>query len=324
MLTLYSLEAHKIRAIASPPLDEAFPERAVWIDLEHPSRQEEVAVEKRLGINVPTREDMRSIEESSRLYVEDGALVMTLPVLHRAASDDQELSTVTFIYTPMCLVTLRYSNPSPIGYFAQSLQRPEAPCQTAEDILVGLLEKIAERMAEIMEGATEEIEKLSHEIFRKNGESGAASGTDFRSVIRKIGHSNDLATEAKASGLCFSRLLSFYAAHAKPGKSAAIRLHSVERDIASISEHTTFVSAKVSFLLDATLGLINHEQNNIIKIFSVAAVAFMPPTLIASIYGMNFKQMPELGWAFGYPLALAMMIVFALIPLWYFRRKKWL
>lgn len=283
-----------------------------------------MAVERYLGINVPTAEDMRSIEESSRLYAEDHAIIMTLPVLHRAASEDQELAAVTFIATPKCLITLRYANPSPIGLFAQSLERHAQTSLSPEDILIDLLEKIAERMAEIMETATEDLEKLSHDIFRKNGETGAASGTDFRSVIRKIGHINDLATEAKASSLSFTRLLPFYAAHAKPEKNPANRLLALERDIASISEHATFVSAKVSFLLDATLGLINHEQNSIIKIFSVAAVAFMPPTLIASIYGMNFKQMPELGWPFGYPLAIGMMVFLALIPLWYFRRKKWL
>lgn len=324
MLTLYCLETHKVRAISHNVSAKGFPEHAVWIDLENPTREEESAVESFIGIDAPTNEDIRSIEESSRLYVEDHALVMTLAMLHRAASEEHELTTLTFIATPKCLVTLRYANPSPIGQFAQNLDRQTYTTITPEDILIGLLEKIMERMAEVMENATEDLKRMSYEIFRKNGESSSASGTDFRNVISKIGQINDLVTAAKASSLSFARLLPFYATHAKPGKAPMGRLQVLERDLTSISEHATFISTKVSFLLDATLGLINHEQNNIIKIFSVAAVVFMPPTLIASLYGMNFHFMPELSWSFGYPLAIMLMIICALIPLWYFRRKKWL
>lgn len=300
---------------------KVLPDNTVWIDLFLPTKSDEQIVERLLSIEVPTREEMQEIEASSRLYVDEGALVMTMPILNKVSTSEPEAVAVTFILAGDRLVTVRNADPAPFGIFIQRSHRQPSLVATGEQALMGLLEQAADGLADILEGAAAELEGLSREIFRSNGSNG---GTNFNEALRSIGHVGELAAKAKESLLNFTRLLLFFASQTGLKKDAKIRLKTLMRDASSIDEHATFLSAKVSFLLDATLGLINIEQNKIIKIFSVAAVAFLPPTLIASIYGMNFESMPELKWEGGYLLAIGLMIVSSIVPFWYFRRKKWL
>ncbi len=293
--------------------------RPIWIDLMEPSPEEELQVEAALGIDVPTLAEMQEIEASSRLYEEDGALFMTVSVLHKATTDAPESSAVTFILARDTLVTLRYADPLPFRNMTRKIERgPGLGGGSAEAILMGLLEQIVDRLADIMETCVADLETISREVFGEDG------GRDHKLVLRRVGRVGDLATKAKESLLSLNRMVLFLTAQAQVGKETRARLKTLSRDVLSITEHATFVASKVTFLLDATLGLINIEQNNIIKIFSVAAVAFLPPTLIASIYGMNFRALPELEWAFGYPLALGLMVLSAVLPFLYFKRKGWL
>ncbi len=183
---------------------------------------------------------------------------------------------------------------------------------------MGLLEQIVDRLADIMEACVADLETISRQVFGENG------SRDHKEVLRRVGRVGDLATKAKDSLLSLNRMVLFLTSQTRVGKETRTRLKTLSRDVQSITEHATYVASKVTFLLDATLGLINLEQNNIIKIFSVAAVAFLPPTLIASIYGMNFSVLPELEWPFGYPLALGLMVLSAVLPFLYFKRKGWL
>lgn len=293
--------------------------RPIWIDLMEPSPEEELQVEASLGIDVPTLAEMQEIEASSRLYEEDGALFMTVSILHKATTDAPESSAVTFILARDTLVTLRYADPLPFRNLTRKIERsPGLGGGSAEAILMGLLEQIVDRLADIMETCVADLETISREVFGDEG------GRDHKLVLRRVGRVGDLATKAKESLLSLNRMVLFLTAQAQVGKETRARLKTLSRDVLSITEHATFVASKVTFLLDATLGLINIEQNNIIKIFSVAAVAFLPPTLIASIYGMNFRSLPELEWAFGYPLALGLMVLSAVLPFLYFKRKGWL
>ncbi|MDD5586023.1 MAG: magnesium transporter CorA family protein [Alphaproteobacteria bacterium] len=322
MLTLYHFDQGKLVQTVAGDALSVLPYNTVWLDLLHPTREEEQIVERLLSIAVPTREEMQEIEVSSRLYVDKAGVVMTLPILNKSATDEPESSAVTFILTANRLVTLRYADPAPFGLFVQQIERQPALAATGEQAIMGLLEQVADRLADILESATAGLEKLSREIFRNNG---AADGkVDFRDALRRIGVVGDLATKAKDSLLNLNRLTLFLLAQPEIKRDTKIRVETLRRDAHSIDEHATFLSEKVGFILDATLGLINIEQNNIIKIFSVAAVTFLPPTLIASIYGMNFEAMPELKWNLGYPLAVALMVLSAIVPFWYFRRKKWL
>lgn len=294
----------------------------VWVDLLNPSIEELHDIEKRFGIEVPTREEMQEIELSSRLYEEDNALFMTVSVLNRATTDEPKTTAITFILVQKVLITLRYADPVPFKTFIRRVSRSPSLVNSAEAVLFGLLEQIVDRLADIMELAAADLEALSDKVFVNPVEQ--EKDVDHREILRQIGRTGNLSGKAKDSLLNLNRLALFLSTQSRLKKDAKARLKILSRDIISITEHANFIANKVTFLLDATLGMINLEQNNIIKIFSVAAAAFLPPTLIASIYGMNFRVMPELDWHFGYPLAIVLMVLSAVIPLWYFKRKGWL
>ncbi len=297
--------------------------KAVWIDLFDPEPEEERAVEQLLGINVPTREDMDEIEISSRLYLEDGAVIMTAIVPAHAEDDDPQMAPVSFVLTPDRLVTVRYHEPRAFVSFPIRAERTGMEFPDAESLLVALLEAVVDRLADILEHAGRNIDEISRSIFRR--ENGSAR--NFQTILEQIGRKGDLTSNIRDSLLTLERLVGFLS-HAslqrKSAKDVRERMKTLSRDIRSLLDHAGFLSQKITFLLDATLGMINIEQNATIKIFSIAAVIFLPPTLIASTYGMNFKYMPELDWRFGYPFAIGLMIVTAIMPYAYFKRKGWL
>lgn len=306
------------------------PPDTIWIDLLMPSAAEIASIEHAFAIEIPTREEMHEIEASSRLYADHGALFMTTPVLHRAATDVPESGAATFVLLPDRLITLRFVDPLPFAIFSRRAERDPAIAATPQMILLGILEGVADRLADILEVAAADMEQVSRDVFRaparnaKRGREIRRSGTDLQQILFRVARCGDIGTKARDSLLGISRLTLFLSAQAELKKETKLRLKTLTRDIASITDHANFLSGKVNFLLDATLGLINIEQNAIIKIFTVAAVAFLPPTLIASVYGMNFDLMPELTWKFGYPFAIFLMVMSSVLPFWYFRRRGWL
>jgi len=322
MITAY---VRRQNALVPVPLgDEAsLPDEVLWIDLFEPTVAEEKAVESMLSVSVPTREEMQEIEISSRLYQEHGASYMTATVLSRTETETPQSRPVTFILAGHRLVTLRYTDPMPFRAYAAQVQRPGAPCASGEDILAGLLDAIVDRIADILERTQHEMDELSAHIF---GEQQRLREVDLEEVLRKIGLAQGLTTRARESLVSIGRLPSFLArpADGKPEHPPTRAFDTVARDVTSLSDHATFLSNKISFMLDATLGMINIKQTGIIKIFSVAAVVFLPPTLIASIYGMNFAHMPELSWPWGYPVAVGLMVVSAIVPYLYFKLRGWL
>lgn len=302
------------------------PADSIWIDMLRPTRDEERAVEAHLGLEVPTHEDMLEIEASSRVYHEGDALFMTAILLTNTESDVPEATPVSFVLSRDTLVTIRYGEPRPIDTFAARAERVAGIARSGEAVLIGLLETIVDRAADILERLALEIEGLSREVFEHQGRKPSAA-RELRDILRNIGHRGDLNGKARESFLSLRRVLIFLTQGLPPERTARelrVRLKTLTRDLDSLTDHASFLSGKVGFLLDATLGMINIEQNAIIKIFSVAAVMFLPPTLIASIYGMNFDVMPELDWPFGYPLAIGLMIASAVVPYLTFKRRGWL
>jgi len=300
----------------------------VWIDLLNPTREEDLVVEQALGIAVPTREEMAEIEASSRLYQEGGAHYMTALVLFQPDAPNEPLSAtpITFILAGNRLVTVRYAEPRGIKIFLARVQKRDAPCMNGVAVLVGLLEAIIDREADRVEHIQADVDKLSQTIFGVKG--GERTRTlRFDASIRAIGREGELTSRSRESLLTLDRLLT-YLGHVMSergdDKPLRARVKTAHRDVQSLADHIGYLSTKITFLLDATLGMINNEQNTIIKIFSVLAVALMPPTLVGTIYGMNFEHMPELKWMFGYPFALMAMVVSAVIPWLYFKRKGWL
>jgi magnesium transporter len=324
MLLVYVPRDKSLERIVVEPGDTP-PEEAVWIDLITPTVQEDKLVEALLGIAVPTREEMQEIEVSSRLYVENGARYMTATLMCQADTAAPRTTPVTFILSNHRLCTVRYDDPRPFAIVEHKLARSCSPKVSGESVLMDLLDAVVDRSADIQERIGAEVDQISHMIFEPDDEASALSYND---VLKALGRKGDLTSKVRESQVSVGRLLSFLANEAqgmKWPKDPKLHLQSMQRDVISLADHATFLAGKITFLLDAMLGVVNIQQNAIIKIFSIAAVVFMPPTLVASIYGMNFKSgMLELDWEFGYPFALTLMVLAAVVPLGIFRWKKWL
>ncbi|MCC7048677.1 MAG: magnesium transporter CorA family protein [Alphaproteobacteria bacterium] len=338
MITAYALSGGRLERAALGPSGEP-PANAVWLDLLSPTKEEESAVQAFAGLDVPTREEMQEIEVSSRLYREGDAHFMTAPVIHHTDTARPEATPITFILSPNSLVTVRFTSPKSLDFFAARAARQIGWCTGAETILVGLLETIVDRVADVMERVASDLDTLSRKVFYDpaggNGDekSDEQATTDLQAVLRGLGRNGDLTSKTRDTILGLDRMATYLGAAEALGtrKDLKARLKTLSRDLRSLAEHDGFLSSKVNFLLDATLGMISieqnrsmTEQNNIIKIFTVAATALLPPTLVASIYGMNFKWQPELQWDYGYIYALVLMVISAVIPYWYFKRRGWL
>jgi magnesium transporter len=251
---------------------------------------------------------------------------MTASILAQSETENPVATAITFILAGERLITVRYADPKSFVVFALNARHAGAAVGRADLLLVGLLDAIVDRTADVLERTGLELDAVSQIIFKDTGPLPTKS-RDFQDVIRRIGGTGDLASKARESLVSILRLVTFLtqsleAKHAP--REVPARLRMIGRDVHSLTDHSTFVNNKINFLLDATLGMINIEQNSIVKIFSVAAVVFLPPTLIASVYGMNFDFMPELKWMMGYPFALLLMVVSALVPFVYFKRRGWL
>jgi magnesium transporter len=304
-----------------PPI----PTQAVWVDLLEPTVEEEKLVEASFGIEVPTREEMKEIETSNRLYEDNGALYMTMTVAAQLDTDRPVSMAVTFILAGNRLITNRYMDTKPFQQFISYAGKHPASCSNAVTVLAGLMEAFIERIADVLERVGADLDSVSSNIFARNG-NGQPTSRDLRAMIERIGFNGELNSKGRESLVSLGRLLMFVQ-QSVPGISTEQRdrFHSISRDVLSLSDHASFLGSKVSFLLEATLGLINVEQNNIIKIFSVAAVLFLPPTLIASIYGMNYHLLPDLpGKYSNFFFSIGLMVASMGVTYALFKRKGWL
>lgn len=310
---------------------ERLPDNIIWVDLISPGISEDKIVEHLTGIAIPTHDDMAEIEESNRFYTENGAQYLTVPILHMVDQDHRELAPITFIIHRKMLITVRYSDPKSISSYLSRAMKPANGLITAKAnghaVMLGILEATTNRLADILESVSGKIDAASHSIYRRPANVRPMSTADFRHILTQIGAQGSFLSRVRESLAGLGRMLVYLTANLSETtgkKDSRAQIKSLERDVQSLTNYVDFLSNKVTFLLDTIVGLISIEQNAIIKIFSVAAVGFMPPTLVASIYGMNFSFMPELNSPWGYPMALALMVASALIPLYFFRRKGWL
>ncbi len=314
--------------VEQPDLRQPLSPDAVWIDLSSPSAEEEALVEQAIGIGVPTREEMVEIEQSSRLYIEDGARFMTASLLCHASDESPEAAAVTFILARNRLITVRYTEPRAFGAVATHLARTCPPNLTGEMILVEILEAVIDRSADMLEQVGLEVDRLSRRVFdeKTDKKSGNASQR-HRAILSEIGRKERLVSATRESLASLQRLVSFLGADTgglSVTKESKASVKSMSRDVSGLSDYAAFISGKLQFMLDATIGLVGLEQNNIIKIFAVLSVVLMPPTLIASIYGMNFAHMPELQWTYSYPLTVSVMILSGILPYVFFKWRGWL
>jgi magnesium transporter len=306
------------------PESAEIPPQAIWIDLFEPTQAEERSVEQLLSAEVPTREEMAEIEVSSRLYEEDGILYMTASVLHGVADAAPQASPVTFILSKERLVTIRYVEPTSFRNFGHQCEKERVHFPDAESVLVGLLEAIVDRTADVLEQIGPAMDRLSDLVFT-HGSRAPKDDPDFREVMQSIGRSGDLNSKIRECLVSTGRVTNYLASQtsARNHPTLPARMESITGDLRSLTDYSGFVAGKIAFMLDATLGFINIQQNTIIKIVSIVSVVIMPPTMVASIYGMNFQHMPELGWRLGYPMALGFMLASAVIPFLIFKAKRW-
>ena len=307
---------------------ELIPDGATWIDLEEPTREEEALVERCIGLNVPTQEELDEIEPSSRLYERSGVLYMTVSVLCGIADGDPSTTPIGFVLSDNRLVTIRYGTPKPVRAFTEHVRREPELARDSTTVMVRLLDAIIDRLADELEALGTEIEKISSQIFGRKLEDRRIPAARLTALLTRIGRSQTLLAKSRYSAVSTSRMLTFLSGsnrmHDAAQKEVRHHLASLITDTTSLSEHASFLSDNLTFLLDASLGLISIEQNAAMKLFSWAAVVFLPPTLIAGIYGMNFKWFPELGWHYGYLLSLGLMLASAVGPYLYFKKRGWI
>lgn len=314
-------------SIIDPKLDK-IPEGASWIDLEEPTNEEEALVERCITVDVPTQDEMAEIEPSSRLYERNDAQYMTVSVLYGVNDGVPSTTPIGFVLSDNRLVTIRYATPKPVRAFMDHARREPALVRDAPTVLVRLLDAIIDRLADELENAAAEIERISSHIFQREIDDRRIPAARLTALLTRIGRAQTLLTKIRYSAVSTSRMLNFLSGsnrlHDPANEEFRNHVVSLTTDVTSLSEHASFLSDNVTFMLDASLGLISIEQNAAMKLFSWAAIIFLPPTLIAGIFGMNFHHMPELDWVWGYPASLLLMLASAVLPYLYFKRRGWI
>ncbi len=325
MITCFYIDGKNISSV-SINHEEKIPAGTIWVDMVSPSLEEENCIKSQIGVNIPSREEIWKNQVLNRLYREKDVTYMIAAIITKMNSPYPEISPVTFILTKNCLVTIRTILPTSFFNFSQRIVKEAKDFPTANAVLEGLLEEILTRVAHNSEVVTGKIDELSHYIFdwESAGKPGQSQAKEMKSVLRRLGSAADLNSKINESVHSIIRLLNFFAEEPENSREVKTGISALITDANVLIQQTSFLSDKVTFQLDATLGMINVEQNIIIKIFSVVATFFLPPTLVSSIYGMNFHHMPELEWISGYPMAVLIMLLTAILPYLYFRKKGWL
>lgn len=325
MLSAYRLGEKGLEVEPVAAGDE-LPAATAWVDVLQPTFDEDRIAERFLGASIPSREETEEIEFSSRFYAEDGAVFLTVSLLTGIDLGSPKLVPFTVVVAEDKIATIRYDDLRAVRQFVSRASKPGSGCVTTQAIFVGMIEAIVDRTADVLERISKDVDRINQEVFTPQTEA-RQRGRQLRSLIERIGVQGDLAAKARESLASLERLVQYAGlalppAYAKGGSRARLKL--AARDIRSLEDHVTFLSNKINFLLDAILGLISVQQNEVISVLTVAATFFFPPTLIGTVYGMNFDVMPELHWPLGYAFALGLMVVSAVVPYFYFKRRGWL
>lgn len=322
MITAYIQAADCLSPNISPT-DETLAS-AAWIDLLRPTDAEEQRVEKLLCIDVPTRDEMSEVESSSSMYHEGGATFVTLRALSRETGEPPKLTAITLILAQDKLVTVRYADPTSFRNFVAKTVKQGAGNVSGFLALLCFAETLVDRNADLLEETGESLDKISAQIFAQNTSAiEKIAADDLGSLLKQIGRSGDIAMRVRESLHSVARTIPFLQLEKQDAKTS-IRVKTLQRDVQSLLDHASYLTTQIQFLLDSNLGLISIQQNAIMKALSVATIFFLPPTLIAGIYGMNFQHMPELAWMHGYPMAVGVMLLTAITSYIYLSTRKML
>ncbi|MEQ8508693.1 MAG: CorA family divalent cation transporter [Rhodospirillaceae bacterium] len=322
MMTLYKKHDDRLVVVENSPSQNALTD-ALWIDLFNPSGAEIAQVEGLLGISLPTSEDTKLLAPADRSYQDGNCVVLTAAVLARDEELYPFIDDLTFVVSKTRLVTLRTSEPLPISRYATACAERPHNLSDGRHVFLGLLTAFINRLSEYVQANGASMYEGSKRVFADRSND-PISSAEFQTTVSSIGRNSDVNAKARESLLNVGLLID-YVGNAWFGEEDIQRvLTDLRRDVTDISEYASFIASQRAFLLSAVLGLLTLEQSRVTKILSIAATVFLPPTLIASIYGMNFKVMPELSSPWGYPAALALMLLSAVVPYLFFRWKKWL
>lgn len=330
MIRIYTQSEKGISRTVGLEETETRREGIFWIDLLTPDAAELAYAEKICEIEMPTKDEMREIEATSRLYCEDGARFMTTTVLSRVETDEPMIAEITFILKNRTLITIRHTDSYSFRLFSQQLLRMR---DTNRDLVfIGLLETLVDRQADVLERFGTDLDALSKKVFgthhtRRNEKANDPDTDDLRDALEELGRVGDLITRQRDALVNLLRMITFAGNEdscMSSHDSLYVPLRPVSRDVNSLSEYASFLSNKINFMLDAVLGLINIEQNDIVKVFTIMSVVFMPPTLVASIFGMNYKYIPFLDTEWGFWLSLVLMGMAGILPLVVFKIKRYI
>lgn len=326
MLNAFTCSNGQPARIADPAHDAALAE-AVWIDLLTPTEEEVARVLALTGLAVPTEADVSEIETSSRLTMRGGVLYLSMQLV--TLNNGPRTSAIGFVLTRERLITVRFAPSRVFDVFATHMPRGQTGADGGAYLFVALLEAIVDRQADGLEQIRSDLDGISRRIFGMGAnQEGGRKQEDLalREILGGLGRIGDLISHIRETNVGGARIVPYVEAMTKEWlpKDLKVRLRTLRLDIASVSDFDTHLNDKLQFLLDATLGFINIAQSNLMKVMTIASVAGIPPVLVAGIYGMNFKVMPELEWQWGYAWALIVILLSTAVPLLLFRWRKWI
>jgi magnesium transporter len=300
---------------------------AVWIDLREPSAEEIALTKDATGLTVPTNAEVSEIETSSRLNLRDEVLYLSMPMV--SIADGPRGVAVGFVLSPERLITVRFASIPVFDLFTARLTKDPPSGGSGAHILMGILETLVDREADVLENAQADLDDISHRVFALGGKQKAGRKMEdrmLRATLARLGHIGDLITHIRETQLGAARLLPFIEANTKAWlpSDLHVRIAALAQDIESVNDFDRSLSDKLQFLLDATLGFINIAQNDVMKVMTIASTVGIPPVLVAGIYGMNFKNIHEYDWAWGYQFGWAMIVLTTIIPLAVFWWRKWI
>jgi len=326
VLNVYVIENGVPKRLTAPADTQSLM-RAVWIDLENATVDERDRVMAATGLSLPTEQKISEIETSSRVAYRDDTLFLNLPLIN-ITEDGPAGTPGSFVLSEHRLITIRFAHSRVFAEFSGAVDQQTVRPATAAETFSGLMEAIVDRQADALENASADLERISHTIFKMgNGKRRARKAEDamLRQTLGELGRISDLLSHIRDTQIGVKRIVGYAVAMAAwLSQGLRHRLAIVQHDVESLNDFDKQLADKMQFLLDATLGFINIAQNDVMKVMAIASVAGIPPVLIVGVYGMNFKDMPELEWAYGYGWAWFLIILTTLIPMAAFRWKRWI
>jgi magnesium transporter len=317
-----------LNVLPAHPSGEPAPHRdAVWIDLLSPDADEVRLVEETTGLRLPTRDDLASLEQSSRLSIDRGQLRVAAPVIAEAETDHPWSTHIGIVLTPSLIVTIRFKQVK--IFSAAAAKFTDDPPKSSVEVFTAILETFVARQADLLEEARARLDELSHQVFRKTAASprrALRSSAAMRDRLQFLGRMGERTSMIRDSLLGVDRIIDFTleAARSWFPRPLARRIEAARDDIMVLNQFEEHLLGKVQFLLDAVLGFISIEQNDVFKVLTIASVVGIFPTLVAGWYGMNFHNMPEYGWAYGYQWGIAVILLSTLAPLGWFKWRGWM